>query len=133
MAVLARYGWILAITTIAFIFSAFGNGANDVANSYATSVAARTLTMPQVGVLSMITEFVGAVALGSRVTNTIKNGIIDIERFVDNPGVLMVAMGCAEVGSATWLMVATGLGFPVSTTQSEFFFSFRCLLQYHVT
>ena len=28
--------WILAITTIAFVFSAFGNGANDVANAYAS-------------------------------------------------------------------------------------------------
>lgn len=118
MAALTQYGWILAIITIAFIFSAFGNGANDVANSYATSVAARTLTMPQVGFLSMITEFVGAVALGDRVTDTIKNGIIDLDRFQGRPGVLMVAMGCAEVGSATWLMVATGLGMPVSTTQT---------------
>lgn len=57
----APYDWILAITFIAYIFSAFGNGANDVANAYATSVAARTLTMPQVGVLSVITEFFGAV------------------------------------------------------------------------
>lgn len=114
----ARYDWILAITTIAFVFSAFGNGANDVANSYATSVAARTLTMPQVGFLSMITEFVGAVGLGARVTSTIKNGIISINRFEGSPGALMLAMGCAEVGSATWLMVATGLGFPVSTTQT---------------
>jgi PiT family inorganic phosphate transporter len=116
--VTARYDWILAITTIAFVFSAFGNGANDVANSYATSVAARTLTMPQVGFLSMITEFVGAVALGARVTSTIKNGIISIDRFEGRPGVLMLAMGCAELASATWLMVATGLGFPVSTTQT---------------
>jgi solute carrier family 20 (sodium-dependent phosphate transporter) len=108
----------LAIITIAFCFSAFGNGANDVANSYATSVAARTLTMIQVGFLSIITEFVGAVALGARVTSTIKNGIIDIDRFEDRPGVLMLAMTCAEVGSATWLMVATRLGLPVSTTQT---------------
>ena len=114
----ARYDWILAITSIAFVFSAFGNGANDVANSYATSVAARTLTMPQVGFLSMITEFVGAVGLGARVTSTIKNSIISIKRFEGRPGTLMLAMGCAEVGSATWLMVATGLGFPVSTTQT---------------
>jgi phosphate/sulfate permease len=114
----ARYDWILAITSIAFVFSAFGNGANDVANSYATSVAARTLTMPQVGFLSMITEFVGAVGLGARVTSTIKNGIISIDRFKGNPGSLMLAMGCAEVGSATWLMVATRMGFPVSTTQT---------------
>lgn len=114
----ARYDWILAITTIAFCFSAFGNGANDVANSYATSVAARTLTMPQVGFLSMITEFVGAVGLGARVTSTIKNGIISIDRFEGSPGALMLSMGCAEVGSASWLMIATGLGFPVSTTQT---------------
>lgn len=116
----ARYDWILAITTIAFVFSAFGNGANDVANSYATSVAAQTLTMPQVGFLSIITEFVGAVALGSRVTATIKNGIISIDRFraAANPGTLMLAMGCAEVGSASWLMFATKMGMPVSTTQT---------------
>ena len=30
----------------------------------------------------------------------------------------MLAMGCAEVGSATWLMVATRMGWPVSTTQT---------------
>ncbi|KAI9801202.1 MAG: hypothetical protein M1825_003476 [Sarcosagium campestre] len=118
MAVLTQYNWLLAIISIAFCFSAFGNGANDVANSYATSVAARTLTMIQVGFLSIITEFVGAVALGARVTSTIKNGIISIDRFEDRPGVLMLAMTCAEVGSATWLMVATRLGMPVSTTQT---------------
>ena len=114
----ARYDWILALTTIAFVLSAFGNGANDVANSYATSVAAKSLTMLQVGFLATITEFVGAVALGANVTDTIKNGIIDITRFEGRPGVLMLAMGCAEVGNATWLLIATRLGFPVSTTQT---------------
>merc|ERR1712093_809553 len=103
MAALGQYDWLLAIITIAFCFSAFGNGANDVANSYATSVAARTLTMIQVGFLSIVTEFVGAVALGARVTSTIKNGIISIDRFEDRPGVLMLA---------------TRLGMPVSTTRT---------------
>jgi hypothetical protein len=76
--------------------------------------------MVQVGFLSIVTEFVGAVALGSRVTNTIKNGIINIERFEApaDPGTLMLAMGCAEVGSAAWLMFATSHGMPVSTTQT---------------
>lgn len=62
---------------------------------YAASVAARTLTMAQVGPLAFVTEFVGAVALGDRVTSTIKNGIIDIGRFTESPGALMLAMGCA--------------------------------------
>ncbi|KAF2176041.1 phosphate-repressible phosphate permease [Zopfia rhizophila CBS 207.26] len=118
MAVFQQYSWIIAIISIAFCFSSFGNGANDVANSYATSVAARTLTMPQVGILSMITEFVGAVGLGSRVTGTIKNGILDISHFERVPATLILTMGCAEVGSATWLMLATSWGFPVSTTQT---------------
>jgi phosphate/sulfate permease len=114
----AKYDWILAITTIAFIISAFGNGANDVANAYATSVAARTLNMATAGVLAIFTEFIGAVAMGSRVTDTIKNGIINIDRFEGKPGALMLAMGCAEIGSATWLMFATKMGWPVSTTQT---------------
>ncbi|KAJ5795271.1 hypothetical protein N7457_001870 [Penicillium paradoxum] len=114
----AKYDWILALTSIAFVFSAFGNGANDVANSYATSIAAKTLNMATAGVLAAFTEFIGAVAMGARVTDTIKNGIIDINRFEGKPGVLMLAMGCAEIGSATWLMLATHLGWPVSTTQT---------------
>jgi len=77
--------------------------------------------MIQVGFLSIITEFVGAVALGARVTSTIKNGIISIDRFENRPGVLILAMTCAEVGSATWLMVATRLGMPVSTTRMYIF------------
>jgi sodium-dependent phosphate transporter len=114
----AEYDWILAITTIAFVFASASNGANDVANSYATSVAAKTLTMVQAGILATITEFVGAVALGARVTSTIKNGIITIDRFEGRPAVLMLAMGCAEVGNAFWLTTATSLGMPVSTTQT---------------
>ncbi|MCJ1285290.1 hypothetical protein MMC26_004630 [Xylographa opegraphella] len=115
---LSQYDWILAVITIAFCCSAFGNGANDVANSYATSVAAQTLKLWQAGILAIITEFVGAVALGARVTSTIKNSIIDINRFNGKPGVLILAMACSEVGSATWLFIATRLGFPVSTTQT---------------
>ncbi|PKX90148.1 inorganic phosphate transporter [Aspergillus novofumigatus IBT 16806] len=114
----AKYDWILALTSITFVFSAFGNGANDVANSYATSVAARTLSMWQVGILAACTEFIGAVALGARVTSTIKSGIISIDRFENQPGPLMLAMGCAEMGNAAWLMLATGMGWPVSTTQT---------------
>lgn len=38
----AKYGWILAITTIAFVCSSFGNGANDVANSYASMLLLHT-------------------------------------------------------------------------------------------
>ncbi|KAL8307031.1 hypothetical protein RB593_005770 [Gaeumannomyces tritici] len=118
MAVLEQYSWIIGLITIALCASSFGNGANDVANAYANSVAARTMTMPQVGILTMFTEFFGAVALGSRVTGTIKNNVIDLGRFQASPSVLILAMGCVEMASASFLLVATKLGFPVSTTQT---------------
>ena len=118
MAVLHRYDWIFALITIFFCASSFSNGANDVANSYATSVAAGTIPMWVAGILAACTEFVGAVAMGSRVTQTIKSGIINIDRFYGNPGVFMLAMACAEAGSAIWLALATSFSFPVSTTQT---------------
>jgi sodium-dependent phosphate transporter len=74
--------------------------------------------MPQVGVLAMFTEFIGAVALGQRVTNTIKSGILPAAFFEGRPATLMVAMLSAEAGSAVWLVFATRMGFPVSTTQT---------------
>jgi sodium-dependent phosphate transporter len=115
---LLKYNWILAITTIAFVASSASNGANDVANSYATSVAARTLKMYQAGILACFTEFLGAVALGSRVTGTIKSGIFSLETFEPAPPTLMLAMGCAELASAVFLTIATIAGMPVSTTQT---------------
>lgn len=118
MASLQQYSWLIAIISIAFCLSAFGNGGNDVANAYATSVAARTLNMWQAGILSMFTEFIGAVALGSGVTATIKNKIMDLDRFKGKPGTLVLAMTCAEIGNASWLMIANLLGFPVSTTHT---------------
>ena len=115
---LEQYTWLIAIITIAFCFSCFGNGSNDVANAYATSVAARTLSIWQAGFTSVVTEFVGAVALGAGVTDTIKNKVIDPNRFTDNPGTLLLVMTCAEIGSAAWLMTANRLGFAVSTTHT---------------
>ncbi|RMJ23263.1 Phosphate-repressible phosphate permease [Aspergillus sp. HF37] len=113
-----QYDWILALTTIFFVFAACSNGANDVANAYATSVAAKTLEMYQAGILAAITEFIGAVALGSRVASTIKDDIIGIDRFRGKPGTIMLAMGCAEFGNASWLTIASLIGFPVSTSQT---------------
>lgn len=41
--------WLFAIGTIFFLMSAWALGANDVANSYATSVSSRSLTLIQAG------------------------------------------------------------------------------------
>ena len=45
-------------------------------------------------------EFLGAVLAGARVSGTIKNDIVDIEIFKDDPGMLLLAMVCAVAGSS---------------------------------
>ena len=68
--------------------------------------------------LAVITESIGAIALGQHVTETIRKGVFDLDPFLDSPGTLILAMVVAEGGSAIWLTACTRMGFPVSTTQS---------------
>ena len=112
------YTYVFAIGTCFAMLDAYNNGANDVANAWATSVSSRSISYRQAMVFGTIFELLGAITVGARTADTIKNGIITIGRFEGRPGVLMLAMGCAEVGNATWLTIATVIGFPVSTTQT---------------
>lgn len=56
------------------------------------------------------------VMFSARVAETIKGKIVDVSVYESDPAVLMLAMVCALVGSATWLTFATRMGMPVSTT-----------------
>ncbi|ODQ82373.1 hypothetical protein BABINDRAFT_55964 [Babjeviella inositovora NRRL Y-12698] len=115
---LQQFDYIFAIAVIFAFLDAWNIGANDVANSFASSVSSRALKYWQAMILAAICEFLGAVLAGSRVADTIRNKIMNIEKFEEDPAVLMLAMACALVGSSTWLTIATSIGMPVSTTHS---------------
>ena len=100
MAVMHDLDWLFSIGIIFFLLSVWGIGANDVANSYATSVSSKSLTLVQAGCLAVITEFVGAIALGQEVTSTIRSGVFSISPFENSPGILIMAMVVAEVGTS---------------------------------
>ena len=70
-----QFDYLLALGFIFAFLDAYGIGANDVANSFATSVSSRSLTLWQACILAIVAEFLGALLLGARVTGTIKNGI----------------------------------------------------------
>ncbi|GMF48553.1 unnamed protein product [[Candida] boidinii] len=69
-------------------------------------------------ILAAICEFLGAVLAGSRVSDTIRSKVLNLNAFKSTPSVLMLAMTCALVGSSTWLSFATYIRMPVSTTHS---------------
>ncbi|KAK4629406.1 Phosphate-repressible phosphate permease pho-4 [Fulvia fulva] len=116
MAALPQYSYIFGLGICFAFLDAWSIGANDVANSFATSVSSRSLTMTKAMTSGGIMEFVGAVLAGSRVVGTIRNDIISIEAFEQDPSVLMMGMLCALIGSSLFLTLATKIGLPVSTT-----------------
>jgi PiT family inorganic phosphate transporter len=119
MEILNTYGTILVLLAAAVgFFMAWGIGANDVANAMGTSVGSKALTIKQAIIIAMIFEFAGAYLAGGEVTSTIRKGIIDASYFVDTPQLLVFGMISALLAAGTWLLVASALGWPVSTTHS---------------
>ncbi|KAI7247259.1 hypothetical protein KC335_g19045, partial [Hortaea werneckii] len=95
---------------------AWNIGANDVANSFATSVSSRSLTMKQAMLIASCCKFLGVVLVGSRVADTIRTKILSVDLFENDPAILMLGMVYALVASSTYLTFATKIGLPVSTT-----------------
>ena len=119
MEIIAANGFIfLALACIFGLFMAWGIGANDVANAMGTSVGSRALTLKQAIIIAAIFEFAGAYLAGGEVTSTIRKGIIDPEVLSDSPELLVYGMLSALLAAATWLLIASIGGWPVSTTHS---------------
>ncbi|KAJ2990169.1 hypothetical protein NUW58_g3092 [Xylaria curta] len=115
---LPQYNYIFAIGTLFALLDAYNNGANDVANAWATSVSSRSISYRQAMLFGLIFEVVGAVTVGSRTAETIKNGIIPPDAFGTNAGVQMLAFTCALVAASSWVMWCTKHSTHVSSTYS---------------
>ncbi|WP_022661263.1 inorganic phosphate transporter [Paucidesulfovibrio longus] len=96
---------------------AFNLGANDVANSMASAVGARAISVRQAVFIASILNFVGAVLLGSHVTATVSKGIINASAISD-PKVIMVGMFAALLAAGLWVLISTLTSLPVSSTHS---------------
>jgi PiT family inorganic phosphate transporter len=117
--IIAEYSTILLVLAIAFgLFMAWGVGANDVANAMGTSVGSGAITIKQAIIIAIIFEFAGAVLAGGEVTATIRKGILDASLFTNEPHLLIYGMLASLLSAGVWLMIASSLGWPVSTTHS---------------
>ena len=133
---------VLAGFVIAFIL-AFGIGANDVANSFGTSVGSKVLTLKQACILATIFEILGSILIGklpipsfercwkipdfnrdysastgAQVSGTIRKGIVNPAIFTGSELELMLGYVSSLASCCIWLIVATVLNLPVSGTHS---------------
>ncbi|KAF9795161.1 hypothetical protein SFRURICE_004533 [Spodoptera frugiperda] len=111
--------WLVVSGFVVAFILAFGIGANDVANSFGTSVGSKVLTLTQACILATIFEIAGSVLIGYKVSDTMRKGILDVSLYADG-GEKLLAAGClsALISGAIWLIVATALRLPVSGTHS---------------
>lgn len=109
---------LFVLATLFGIFMAFNIGGNDVANSFGTSVGAKTLTIKQALIIAAIFELSGAMLAGAEVTDTIKKGIVDLSGMNFDPMLLVFVMMGALLSAGVWLLFASAKGYPVSTTHS---------------
>ena len=119
MDIILNHGDLLLTLALLFgLFMAWGVGANDVANAMGTSVGSKAITVKQAIIIAIIFEFSGALLAGGEVTATIRKGILDAALFSENPQLLVYGMLASLLAAGFWLLIASSLGWPVSTTHS---------------
>lgn len=116
----------MSLSTIFAATMAFGIGANDVANSWATSVGSRAISVGYAVMLCGLFEWGGATALGHGVSMTLQKGVTTLEEpkcwacgFCNSQ--VTLAMGgflCSLIGASFFLLVVSRLAIPVSTTHA---------------
>jgi PiT family inorganic phosphate transporter len=108
---------ILVLGYIVGFYMSWNIGANDVANSMASAVGAKAITIRQAIFIAGILNCVGATFIGAHVTNTIRKGIVSTEVLSD-PHLALIGAFSALLAAALWVSFATWKSLPVSTTHS---------------
>jgi inorganic phosphate transporter, PiT family len=109
--------YVLVIGYIFGFYMSWNIGANDVANSMASAVGAKAITLKQAVFIAGILNVVGATFLGSHVTDTIRKGIVSTHILTD-PHLALIGALSALLAAALWVSFATWKSLPVSTTHS---------------
>uniref|UniRef100_A0AC35TGD1 BTB domain-containing protein n=1 Tax=Rhabditophanes sp. KR3021 TaxID=114890 RepID=A0AC35TGD1_9BILA len=110
--------WALYLGATLGMILAGSMGANDVSNAFGTSVGSKVLTLKQAYFLACIFETLGSILLGYNVTDEVRKGVIDTNLYIGSEIMLFFGEIAILGGCSIWLIVATILELPVSTTHS---------------
>ncbi len=108
---------ILIISVAAGAYMAWNIGANDVANSMASAVGSKAITMKQALFLATVLTFLGATFVGSHVSETIRKGIV-YSQVINNNDAMVRGLLSALISASLWVCLSTYKNLPVSTTHS---------------
>ncbi|MDI9619424.1 MAG: inorganic phosphate transporter [Candidatus Nezhaarchaeota archaeon] len=100
--------YVVGLSAAAFM--AFNIGANDAANPIDTAVGSGALSLKRALALFSVFSILGALLQGSYVMKTIGSGIVQ--------GITVVSALVTVAAAGLWIMLATLLGLPISTSQS---------------
>jgi len=108
---------LVILAVVAGLYMAWNIGANDVANSMATSVGTKAITLRQAVIIAAVLNFVGAVFLGSDVKHTMERGIVNVDMIGDTHSI-MLGFLASIIAAAIFVTIATWKELPVSTTHA---------------
>ena len=108
---------ILALGFVVGFHMSWNIGANDVANSMASAVGAKAITLRQAIIIAGVLVIVGAAFIGGHVTDTIRSGIIS-PQVLEDRRIAIIGAFSALMAASLWVSFATWKSLPVSTTHS---------------
>lgn len=108
----------LGCATLFCFMMTWGVGANDLANVMSTTMGSKAITAKQALFIAIIFELMGAFFGGSNVTETMRDGIIEISQLDDNPKIVIEGMLAILLAGTIWMNLASFLGLPVSITNA---------------
>ncbi len=113
-----EYGFLLLVLAgVGAFFMAFNNGANDVANSFASAVGAKAISMQQAVLIAGLMNLLGAVLIGGNVSAKLVVGVVNPVEF-GSPGAYVLAMFSVLLAAGTFVLLSTFASLPVSSSHS---------------
>ena len=96
----------------------WGVGANDLANVMSTTMGSKAITARTALIIAIVFELLGAFLGGQGVTETMRDGIIDVSLLGNQPKILIEGMIALLLAGTIWMNLASYLGLPVSITNA---------------
>ena len=107
----------LVLAAMGAFFMAYNNGANDVANSFASAVGSKAITVKQALFIASLMNLLGALLLGGHVAAKLIEEVIHPEMFT-NPDHYVIAMVSVMAAAGSFVLFSSLTGMPVSSSHA---------------